>query len=231
MWPMWPTACPGRGPRCGFVARGRFGFGGGGGATGLLLPTRHHCQLCLHQKLSSAPSAPRKTQHRQKAGAGPPPPPQKLWCAIKAECVCRLVPPCVRTCSLFWGGHPPRVDGGSVKRPRQQPAHPQYANYWAPLTRKRHTMPHSAQSQHANYWAPRRRKRHQQQEHRPQRPTESSDPTQHAKGRTGGRPGPRKGATTRRNVTRGGLSTHRGGGGGGGFTHCGGWGRPLLIPP
>ena len=91
----------------------------------------------------------------------------------------------------------------TVKRPRQQPAHPQYANYWAPLTRKRHTMPHSAQSRHANYWAPRTRKRHQQ-EHRPQRPTESSDPTQHAKGRTGDRPGPRKGATTRRNVTQGG---------------------------
>ena len=68
----------------------------------------------------------------------------------------------------------------TVKRPRQQPAHPQYANYWAPRTRKRH-----------------------QQEHRPQRPTERSDPTQHAKGRTGDRPGPRKGATTERNVTRG----------------------------
>ena len=90
----------------------------------------------------------------------------------------------------------------TVKRPRQQPAHPQYANYWAPLTRKRHTMPHSAQSQHTNHWAPRTRKRHQQ-EHRPQRPTESSDLTQHAKGRTGDRPGPRKGATTRRNVTQG----------------------------
>ena len=32
-----------------------------------------------------------------------------------------------------------------VKRPRQQPAHPQYANYWAPLMRKRHIPPHSAQ--------------------------------------------------------------------------------------
>ena len=42
-----------------------------------------------------------------------------------------------------------------------------------------------------------------QQEHRPQRPTESSDPTQHAKGRTGDCPGPRKGTTTRRNVTQG----------------------------
>ena len=90
----------------------------------------------------------------------------------------------------------------TVKRPRQQPAHPQYANYWAPLTRKRHTIPHSAQPRHTNYWAPRTRKRHQQK-HRPQRPTEHSDPTQHAKGRKGDRPGPRKGATTRRNVTQG----------------------------
>ena len=56
--------------------------------------------------------------------------------------------------------------------------------------------------QHTNYWAPRTRKRHQQ-EHRPQRPTESSDPTQHAEGRTGDRPGPRKETTTRRNVTQG----------------------------
>ena len=93
----------------------------------------------------------------------------------------------------------------TVKRPRQQPAHPQYANYWAPLTSKRHTMPHSAQPQHTNYWALRTRKRHQQ-EHRPQRPIESSNPTQHAKGRTGDCPGPHKGTTTRRNVTQGGTS-------------------------
>ena len=92
----------------------------------------------------------------------------------------------------------------TVKRPPQQPAHPQYASYWALMTRKRHTMPHSAQPQHTNYWAPQTRKRHQQ-EHRLQRPTESSNPTQHAKGRTGDCPGPRKGATTRRNVTQGGC--------------------------
>ena len=100
-----------------------------------------------------------------------------------------------------------------------------WANYWASLMRKRHTMPHSAQSQHTNYWAPRTRKRHQQ-EHRPQRPTESSDPTQHAKGRTGDRPGPRKGATTRRNVTQGGgvLFTTR--------HHCtGGGGSHTTAPP
>ena len=95
---------------------------------------------------------------------------------------------------------PPPCGGGG---PPQQPAHPQYANYWAPLTRKRHTIPHSAHPQHTNPWAPRTRKRHQQ-EHRPQRPTESSDPTQHAKGRTGDCPGPRKGTTTQRNVTQGG---------------------------
>ena len=60
-----------------------------------------------------------------------------------------------------------------------------------------------AQPRHTNDWAPRTRKRHQQ-EHRPQRPTERSDPTQHAKGRTGDCPGPRKGITTRRNVPQGG---------------------------
>ena len=97
----------------------------------------------------------------------------------------------------------------TVKRPSsRRTAHPQYANYWAPLTRKRHIPPHPAQPRHTNDWAPRTRKRHQQ-EHRPQRPTERSDPTQHAKGRRGDCPGPRKGATPRRNVTRG------GGGGGG----------------
>ena len=96
-----------------------------------------------------------------------------------------------------------RVDSkNSQTTPAPQPAHPQYANYWVPLMRKRHTMPHSAQPQHTNYWAPRTRKQHQQ-EHRPQRPTESSNPTQHVKGRTGDCPGPRKGATTRRNVTQG----------------------------
>ena len=95
----------------------------------------------------------------------------------------------------------------TVKRPRQQPVHPQYANYWAPLTRKRHTMPHSAQPQHTNHWAPQTRQRHQQ-EHQPQRPTESSDPTQQAKGRTGDCPGPRKETTTRRNVTQGGRPGH-----------------------
>ena len=51
-------------------------------------------------------------------------------------------------------------------------------------------------------WAPRTRKRHQQ-EHRPQRPTERSAATQHAKGRTGDCPGSRKGTTTRRTVPRG----------------------------
>ena len=77
------------------------------------------------------------------------------------------------------------------------------ATIGVPLTCKRRTMPRSAQPQHTNCWALRTWKRHQQ-EHRPQRPTESSNPTQHAKGRTGDCPGPRKEATTRRNVTQGG---------------------------
>ena len=98
-------------------------------------------------------------------------------------------------------------DGGvgaaqTVKRPPQQLTQPQYANYWAPLTCNQHILPHPAQPRHTNRWAPRTRQRHQQ-EHRPQRPTERSDPTQHAKGRTGDCPGPRKEAATRRSVTQG----------------------------
>ena len=98
-------------------------------------------------------------------------------------------------------------DGGvwtakTVKRTPQQPVQPQYANYWAPLTRKRHIPRHPAQPQRTNHWAPRTRKGHQQED-RPQRPTERSDPTQHAKGRTGDCPGPRKETATRRTVTRG----------------------------
>ena len=50
---------------------------------------------------------------------------------------------------------------------------PVHANHWAPLTRKRHILPHPAQPQHTNHWPPRTRKRHQQ-EHRPQRPTEAA---------------------------------------------------------
>ena len=99
-------------------------------------------------------------------------------------------------------GRPEAGGVRTVKRPPQQPAQPQYANYWAPLTHKRHIPPHPAQPQHTNHWALRTRKQHQQ-EHRPQRPTESSDPTQHAKGRTGDCPGPFKGTTTRRHVAQG----------------------------
>ena len=93
--------------------------------------------------------------------------------------------------------------GGVFLGNSASPGGSQHTNDWAPLTRKRHIPPHSAQPQHTNDGAPRTPKRHQQ-EHRPQRPTESSDPMQHAKGRTGDRPGPRKGTTTRRNVTQGG---------------------------
>ena len=97
----------------------------------------------------------------------------------------------------------------TVKQPRQQPAQPQYAKYWALLTRKRHTMPQPAQPQYTDHWAPRTRKRHQQ-EHCLQRPTERSNPMQHAKGRTGDCSGPRKETTTRRNVTQGGEVARQG---------------------
>ena len=85
-------------------------------------------------------------------------------------------------------------EGSGQQRPKNDPCNnqhnPQCANYWAPLTRKRH-----------------------QREHRLQRPTERSDPTQHAKGRTGDCPGSRKETATRRNVTQG----------GGGQLFVGGW--------
>ena len=93
-----------------------------------------------------------------------------------------------------------RTEVWGKQRPPQQPAQPQYANYWAPLTRKRHILPHPAQPRPTNHWAPRTRKRHQQEAGL----TESSDPTQHAKGRIGDCPGPRKETATRRNVIQGG---------------------------
>ena len=100
----------------------------------------------------------------------------------------------VRAIQGSWGG-----GGGGGNNQHN----PRYANYWAPLMHKRHIPPHPAQLRHTNDWAPRTRKQHQQ-EHRPQRPTERSDPTQHAKGRAGDCPGPRKETTTRQTVTRGG---------------------------
>ena len=63
-----------------------------------------------------------------------------------------------RTRNHSEAGYGRLVDRGAwtaktVKRPWQQLAHPQYANYWAPLTCRRHTMPHSAQPRHTKYWA------------------------------------------------------------------------------
>ena len=110
-----------------------------------------------------------------------------------------MCPPWEANSFQFW-----KVPGGTFCGGGRGNQHnPQCANYWAPLTRKRHIPPHSAQPRHTNDSAPRTRKRHQQ-EHRPQQPTERSDPTQHAKGRPGDCPGPRKETTTGRNVTQGG---------------------------
>ena len=117
---------------------------------------------------------------------------------------------------------------------------PRYANCWAPLTCKRHIPPQPAQPQHTNHWAPRTREQHRQ-EHRPQRPTESSDPTQHAKGRWGDCPGLPEETTTRRHVTQGGYGGNSGaasermqgiveavvGGWQCGWGWCGGRGTPL----
>ena len=69
-------------------------------------------------------------------------------------------------------------------------------------THKQHP-PQPAQPRHTNDAALRTRKQHQQ-ERKPQQPTKRSDPMQHAKGRTGDCPGPRKETAPRRNVTQGG---------------------------
>ena len=61
--------------------------------------------------------------------------------------------------------------GATVKRPPQPPAQPPVRRLLGPAERH-------------------------QREHRPQRPTERSAPTQHAKGRPGDRPGPRTATAT-----------------------------------
>ena len=187
--------------------------------------------VCVERK--AARRARRCRARRRPAGygglgaVGRPDPP----CASRARARGRGRVEALRVTVFFWavlapgggggGGGTKVVCGGNTARqvmdrlrtevrgqqkqsndPRDNQHNPQYANYWAPLTRKRHILPHPSQPQHTNHWAPRTRKRHQQ-EHRPQRPTESSDPTQHVKGRTGDCPGPRKERTTRRNVTEG----------------------------
>ena len=60
----------------------------------------------------------------------------------------------------------------------------QYANYWAPLTHKRHIPPHSAQPRHTNHWAPRTQKRHQQGA-----PAAAADRTQRPDATCGGKSG------------------------------------------
>ena len=87
-----------------------------------------------------------------------------------------------------WG----RLEGGGgawgAKTGRPPPqALPRYANYWAPLTHKRHP-PQPAQPWHTNHWA----LRSGNDASRLQRLTKRSNPTQHVKGRTGDCPGPRK---------------------------------------
>ena len=100
-------------------------------------------------------------------------------------------------------GRPEDGGGGAaktVKRPLQQPAQPPIRQLLGAADVQ---TAHPATSSTAPAHRPLGCANAETQEHRPQRPTERSDPTQHAKGRTGDCPGPRKGTTTRRNVTRG----------------------------
>ena len=103
----------------------------------------------------------------------------QLWTTVSAKPVVgKLVVP-IR--ALLWPVRRACKWGGGGDDPRSNQHNPQYANYWAPLTRKQYHM-----------------------DRRPQRPSESVDPTQHAKGKTGDCPGPRKETATRRNAKGGG---------------------------
>ena len=99
-----------------------------------------------------------------------------------------------------------RCVGSENRQTPQQPAQPPVRQLLGTAdAQTAHPATFSTAPTHQRRGSATDEKRHQQ-EHRPQRPTERSDPTQHAKGRTGDCPGPRKGATTRRNVTRGGRT-------------------------
>ena len=164
---------------------------------------------------AGAPGAPCGKEWWGSQGKGPPTKPGWAEPRTTARSQCSVNHPGRRARGAHTHGHTERqfVDGlrtevcGQQQQsndPGNNQHNPQDADYWAPLTRKRHILPHPAQPQHTNHWAPRTRKRHRQ-EHRPQRPTERSDPTQHAKGRAGDCPGPRKETAPRRtNVTQGG---------------------------
>ena len=158
---------------------------------GLLLTTRHHW---AGGGVPHHPPTPCPSKDWAKFSSGPS--------ADQKFSLVPLAPP--RTQHLRGGGGGQRrMDGKNSQTTPTTTSTTSIRQLLGAADAQRHTMPHPAQPQHTNYWAPRTRKRHQQ-EHRPQRPTKSSNPTQHAKGRTGDCPGPRKGATTRRNVTQGG---------------------------
>ena len=129
-------------------------------------------------------------------------PPHSLRCPSRTA-------PCQQA-SLLWNGpvNSPSGHGGGGGLADDQDATRRGCSNGAARTRKRgeacggrpgrggawasKTIKRPAQlSAQANPWALRTRRR-RRQEHRPQRPSEHSDPTQHAKGRAGDCPGPRK---------------------------------------
>ena len=109
--------------------------------------------------VSRSPDGLSAQQEREPIRARPAVRGKKTYGVRPGQCVEEQGTWASRTQNNSEAGYGRPVDRGAwtaktVKRPRQQPVHPQYANYWAPLTRKRHTMPHSAQPQPPNYWVP-----------------------------------------------------------------------------
>ena len=161
----------------------------------LSCPVRPSIVLCAHQLSCTCHAHARPTEWWS-TGGGRPVRRVEEWGTRASRTLERSKAGCGR----------PEGGGGewaakTVKRPPQQPAQPQYANYRALLTHKRRP-PQPAQPQHTNHWAPRTWRQHQL-EHQAQQPTQRSNLMQHAKGRTGDCPGPCKGTATRRNVTQG----------------------------
>ena len=143
--------------------------GGGGGTRGTRGNHAGAHNAHVHQVRRRSDWAPR-TRQRGEAGGGRPGQHAEGWSNGASRTQKR---------GETWSGRPGREGewaAKTVQRPPQQPAQPPVRQLLGPATAA--TTP--------------------QKEHRPQRPTERSDPTQHAKGRTGD-----KETTTRRNVTPG----------------------------
>ena len=177
--------------------------GGGPGASGARTPTATASgprQAPPPAPWSPRPPTSRRPTHHQLPGQHPP--------LAPATTDHRGVGAPEAVTPRVWGslrpaGRPPRPPGPHAHRNTARQA---MDGLWTEARGQQKQSNDPGNNQHSPNTPTtglRERGNEHQQEHRPQRPTESSDPTQHAKGRTGDCPGPRKETTTQENVTRG----------------------------